>query len=160
MSIIININDKLDIYYFNENNEFTDTKNKILSYDDVIFVVNKLYNNNEELVIACNFSLNLAKECLNANNRFKYNYYVSIAKQYFKYESILTTTWGSFYTSYHMVPNNITYKILKMLFDYDNSTTFKLLKIIDSNMVEFNDDDLVDINKKIIIKKYYNNDEL
>ncbi len=158
MSVIININGKPDIHYFNESNDFTNLDGQeIKSYDDMVVVINKIYNNHEELVILCNFSEILAKDCLNSNGRFNYNYYVAIAKQYNKYEPIPIMAWGSFYSSYHMVPNNITYKILKMLFDYGNDVTVELFTIVDSNMVKFDDDDLVDINKKIIIKHIYNN---
>lgn len=154
MSITVNINGKPDIYYFNENNDVTNIDHAIKSYDDMILVINKIYNNDEELIILCNLSMRLARDCLNSNSRFNYNYYVAVLKQYFKYEFISTITWGSFYTLPHAVPNNITYKILKMFFDYDNSGTVKLLNIVDSTMVEFNDDDLIDMNKRIMIKKF------
>jgi hypothetical protein len=123
----------------------------------MISIINKHYNNNNNnnnLVIICNFSINMAIKYLASNERFKYNYYVFFKEQYDDCKMVPTITWGSFYSSFCKVPNNITYKILKKLLDYANDTTIKLVKGVDSKLIEFNDDDIVDINKRIIIMNH------
>ncbi len=158
MSVIININTP-DIYYFNETNAFTNINTNISSYNDMIIVVHTLYNMNDQLIILCNFSISLAIKCIESNDRFDYNYYITTKQQYDKYNAISTVMWGSFYGSLYTVPSNITYKMLKMLFDYANNTTFRLLQNGDSKLVECNDDELIDFNKKIVIMKSYENNE-
>ena len=111
MSIIININNKLNVYYFNETNDFINNNcQKITSYNDMISIINKHYNNNNNnnnLVIICNFSINMSIKYLASNERFKYNYYVFFKEQYDDCKMVPTITWGSFYSSFCKVPNNI-----------------------------------------------------